>query len=97
MMTLFEKIQSLLRVFPGTRDSDYLLYYWVLKDHGFDPDNSVVTTLLKKSDKAEVPTLESVSRLRRRAQEEDEKLRGEKYLARKRAEELRRKEIHALS
>lgn len=78
-------ILPILERYPAARSDDRVLYYWVLKDQGFDLSVSLSRFLLG----CEYPSYDSVSRVRRKLQEKYPELlpKENERLARQKAEE----------
>lgn len=79
-MTLSDKIKSILEVFPNTRDSDIELYARYLKIELPEQfQNLLVISMLKLIKNGVISSFDTVSRCRRKLQEDNELLRGEHY------------------
>lgn len=77
---LTELVENLLTKFPDTRNSDNLLYYYVIKDIGrsknVDIDNMSLPMFLLHMKDYGLPSIESVGRARRKCVEKNPKLAG---------------------
>ena len=75
---LEEKVRVMLKAKPATRDSDRLLTYCIWHDfYGINSWDPVKDVLLNEK----LPSQESIGRIRRKLQEQDETLRGTKARA----------------
>lgn len=92
---LNEMVHSVLSNFPETRDDDFLLYGYVCHNMMKGTTHSNVWNMTfgyicSNHLQMELPSYESVTRMRRKIQEGDSELRGTGYHRRKeRAEEYR--------
>lgn len=93
---MYDEIISILESVDKARDSDSRLYYWLLRRKGHTPSNMIVTHLLQGMSRGDYPSFESVVRLRRKAQEEHEHLRGSNYEIRQHKAQQVREDLNAL-
>lgn len=79
------KILPILEKYPVTRGDDRILYYWVLREEGFDLSVPLSRFLLG----VDYPNWETVTRVRRKLQEKYPELLPptNEHLAREKAEE----------
>ena len=91
----YEKIVSkiLLNKFTA-RNSDYVLYAFVLLEYGVDINTLSTKDFLKGLHNKEYPSFEGVGRCRRKLQEKHPELRGNKYTARHTEQEKVKTEIN---
>lgn len=81
-----------------SRDCDFALYYFILKELGINPNNITATQLLVGMSKGEYPHFESVNRTRQIIEKEFPELRGKSYTKRHRIlEPEARKELNYIS
>lgn len=69
----------ILKERPDARDNDYALFYYVLEKRGIDTKKLSAYDLLTRLAKKEIPSILSISRARRKVQEEIPEVRGEKW------------------
>jgi len=74
-------IENVLGNYPGTRDNDSYCYERVLERYGVSK-NMRYTTLEKRVRDGVLPSRDTVTRLRRKVQEENPSLRGELWTPR---------------
>lgn len=60
-----DKVKRILEEHPAAREDDRALYYWILKDEGFDVTVSIARFLMGTG----YPNYETISRVRRKLQE----------------------------
>ena len=72
---------------PEARDSDIRLYESVLKDIGLDLELMSVKGLLERIGADFLPSFDSISRARRKVQQDCPELRGKNYLKRHKLQE----------
>lgn len=72
-------VESVLAEHPDARDDDFRLYGWVCKRMCPDVMDLSFKEVLWKSTKLGLPSYETVTRARRKAQETNPALRGKKY------------------
>jgi len=97
MKTIKEEIEFLLVNYPILRDDDYRLisnYFAFLLEDKIDEMSA--KDFLKLFSKGKLPHTESISRCRRKLQEENPKLRGKNYIDRKDAGDKTSKLINDL-
>lgn len=85
---IYRNVKAVLRAYAYTRDSDPLLTYQYLRNFGPDPEKMTVAEYLKEVKNGNLPSNDTLSRIRRKIQEEDIMLRGktrESRLARTRS------------
>lgn len=84
----YEFVKSILERYPETRDDDMKLYAracW--EDYGsINPKGVNFYTVLYHHDKYKLPNYKSITRARRRVQQNEEHLRGNRYKDRKNEE-----------
>jgi len=78
-MELRRLIESVLRQFPASRDSDEIVLYYVAQKKGLNPDSVTLRSYLQKTKDGELPRIETITRWRRKIQEEIPNLRGNAY------------------
>lgn len=81
MSKLYDKIKTLLKMYPDFRDSDKKLFWDICKRKGLIQSTYVmdnVTERITKQDFMYAPAFESVSRARRKVQENHPELRSSK-------------------
>ena len=80
---LEKRVRALLTARPELRDNDQRLvsnvWWQCLKFDKIDPDTMPSTKLLLLLSQGKLPNHDSITRARRKLQEVDESLRGEKY------------------
>lgn len=79
-MTIAQKVIKILEEYEATRDNDQILYVEYCEREGISPNE--IGYKMKEGD---APSYEAVTRCRRKLQEENEYLRGEKHTQRKKA------------
>ena len=60
-----DKVKTILEEHPAAREDDRALYYWILKDEGFDVTVSIARFLMGTG----YPNYETITRVRRKLQE----------------------------
>lgn len=75
-------VRDILERNPKARGNDKILYYWVLRDMGFETNMSISYFLLSDI----YPNWESVTRVRRRLQEQNPELRPDENILKSREE-----------
>lgn len=80
-------VYRLLQEYPATRDDDELLYLTVIKSRAVVVMDMPVKDFFNERKQRGIPDLESVSRARRKVQEEHPELRGKRVEERKKAEQ----------
>ena len=91
----YEKIVSkiLLNKFTA-RNSDYVLYAFVLLEYGVDINNLSTKDFLKGLNNKKYPSFEGIGRCRRKLQEKHPEFRGTKWAARHAEQEKVKTEIN---
>ena len=79
MDTYYEQVKGIMTKYPKSRDDDMLLYSIFLHMRFYD--------VFPKAKERGLPSYEGVTRARRKVQEKEPSLRGEKYSQRMKAEE----------
>lgn len=83
-----EIVKEILTEEPATRDDDYLLYSYILHKYGV-PTQTSFSTIIVMIRKKRLPTLETVGRARRKAQELYPELRGTRKVQQARLEQTK--------
>lgn len=83
----YEFVKSILTRHPETRDDDMKLYAVVVWYKARLPESVGFYDAMAHHDKYNLPSYESVTRARRKVQEQEEALRGKKYNDRKKRQE----------
>ena len=98
MLNILPTVKNLLTEVPSLRDSDERLMATIwFKNIGEDNIKSLsAINLLQKLADGKLPSYESISRCRRKIQEEKPELRGEKWKERHDAEEAVKTEIRQM-
>jgi len=82
-----EIVRELLKTKPSLKDDDNRLttHIWFreLQELGIDPHNTPITEFLKKYADNKITVAPTLTRIRRKLQEEEPEFRGEKYYLRK--------------
>jgi hypothetical protein len=60
-----DKVKTILEEHPAAREDDRALYYWILKEEGFDVTVSIAHFLMGTG----YPNYETITRVRRKLQE----------------------------
>lgn len=76
------RVKNILVDFPETRDSDEVLYYFIIREDPVLKHVGDIYDILIKRKEFGLPSLESVGRTRRKLQEKFEDLRGTKWATR---------------
>lgn len=79
-------VENILTKHANARDDDWLLYGFYMNAYGWSAHTSF-KKVHKLISNRELPSLETVGRIRRRLQEENPELRGSEYIARARKKE----------
>ena len=98
LFSVLNNVSELLHKHPRLRDSDNLLVstlWWKYYGDEYCRHGSIINLLTDLS-KDKLPSYESVSRCRRKIQEEVPQLRGEKWEKRHESEETVKKELKEL-
>ena len=83
MKDYYELVKSIMEKYPDTRDDDMRLYAIVVHQRTrLKPDVPFYEAMYNHS-RYDLPSYESVTRARRKVQEQEEALRGKKYNDRK--------------
>tara|TARA_R100001530_G_scaffold131881_1_gene103825 strand:+ start:114 stop:422 length:309 start_codon:yes stop_codon:yes gene_type:complete len=82
MKNMLNKVISLLTAYPSLRDSDERLAANIWHRHIKNVDEIDAITLLSRFAEGKLPSYESISRCRRKIQEEKPELRGKKWAKR---------------
>jgi hypothetical protein len=93
MINILEEVKSMLTKYPVLRDSDERLLANIWKIYVGDLTWVNGEDILKMLAKGELPSYESISRCRRKLQEEIPTLRGEKWEARHKNQKVIKKEL----
>jgi len=80
---LLSRVEGILELHEDARDSDERLIWYYFNMYYRNPDQMTLSDTLRAMHNAQIPRFESISRLRRKVQNEREDLRGDKYEARK--------------
>lgn len=84
-----ENVKGILETYPVARDNDFVLYYHVLMSVGVSPKGISARELLIGMSMRKFPHFDSITRVRRKLQEEHLHLRGKRWFERHRiAEEV---------
>mgnify|MGYP003302596849 CR=1 FL=1 len=87
MKDYYELVKSIMEKYPDTRDDDMRLYAIVVHQKTrLKPDTAFYEAMYNHS-RYDLPSYESVTRARRKVQEQIEALRGKKYNDRKKRQE----------
>ena len=71
-------VAFILKKYEGTRGDDKLLYYWVLREEGFNTKLSLEDFLLGSFHGSGFPNFDTITRVRRKLQEKYPELRPPK-------------------
>lgn len=77
-----DQVINLLEQFPECRDNDHRLYMVLLYNIDQELKGCVFEQFAKKFVEGSYPSFESITRARRKAQEENVNLRGKNYMSR---------------
>ena len=72
-------VEKMLKIHPDARDDDFRLYGWVCKEICPQIMDLPFKQVLWQNNQLGLPSYETVTRARRKAQEQHESLRGKKY------------------
>ncbi len=86
MKNYLDEIREIMEKWPQTRDDDMLLWGQFLFIKGLVRTDENFYQVLSKARERNLPSYESVTRLRRKVQENEPALRGTKYKQRKKEE-----------
>ena len=87
MRNYYEEVRNIMIRFPSTRDDDMLLYAMFCVERGSVGVDETFYNVLTSAKRRAIPSYESVTRARRKVQECEPSLRGERHKARKQEEE----------
>jgi hypothetical protein len=91
LFSMIDEVKKLLTKYPSLRDNDDKLMANIWCNRIDNLDNETATNVLIMLAKRKLPSYESISRCRRKIQEKNPHLRGEKWNERHgRAKEIRR-------
>lgn len=90
MKDYHNKVKSLLIEIPETRDDDMLLYGIFCYRYGYVGQSSEFMAVMTNAKRLGMPSYESITRARRKIQENYPQLRGTRHNARKAEEEVYR-------
>ena len=93
MKNMLNKVVNLLTEHPSLRDSDERLTANIWHDHTKNVDEIDALTLLSRFAEGKLPSYESISRCRRKIQEEKPELRGKKWLKRHAKQQVIKEQI----
>lgn len=68
-VTMAVEVKEILEKHPSARDNDYVLYGFVLNNHGYSVKKITFETLMNLTRTNQLPTIESIGRSRRKVQE----------------------------
>ena len=77
-----ENVENILAIHPPARDNDFILFYYVLLSVGVSPKGISARELLVGMSERKLPHFDSVTRMRRKLQDEHQHLRGKRWLER---------------
>lgn len=92
MKDYYELVKSIMEKYPDTRDDDMRLYAIVVHQRTRLKPNTAFYEAMYNHSRYDIPSYESVTRARRKVQEQEESLRGKKYNDRKKRQEEYRQE-----
>ena len=87
MKEYYEQVKAILTKHPITRDDDMMLYGQFLFQNGKVGKQETFYKVLASAKKRKLPSYESITRARRKVQEKEPSLRGQRYSQRHKAEE----------
>lgn len=87
MDTYYEQVKGILTKWAKARDDDMLLYSIFLHMNGLVKPEERFYDVFPKAKERGLPSYEGITRARRKVQEKEPSLRGEKYSQRMKAEE----------
>ena len=93
MKNMLDKVVNLLTDHPSLRDSDERLIANIWYNHTKNVDEIDAITLLSRFAEGKLPSYQSISRCRRKIQEEKPDLRGKKWAKRHSKQQLVKDEI----
>lgn len=92
MKDYYELVKSIMEKYPDTRDDDMRLYAIVVHQRTHLKPSVPFYEAMYNHSRYDLPSYESVTRARRKVQEQIESLRGKKYNDRKKRQEEYRQE-----
>jgi len=92
MKDYYELVKGIMEKYPDTRDDDMRLYAIVVHQKTHLKPSVAFYEAMYKHSRYGLPSYESVTRARRKVQEQEEALRGKKYNDRKKRQEEYRQE-----
>ena len=93
MKNMLDKVVNLLTKHPSLRDSDERLTANIWYNHTMNIDEIDAITLLSRFAEGKLPSYESISRCRRKIQEEQPELRGKKWAKRHSKQKIIKEQI----
>ena len=93
MKNMLDKVVNLLTEHPSLRDSDERLTANIWYNHTKNIDEIDAITLLSRFAEGKLPSYESISRCRRKIQEEKPELRGKKWAKRHSKQKIIKEQI----
>ena len=93
MKNMLDKVVNLLTKHPSLRDSDERLTANIWYNHTKNIDEIDAITLLSRFAEGKLPSYESISRCRRKIQEEKPELRGKKWAKRHSKQKIIKEQI----
>jgi hypothetical protein len=81
-VTYKQLVEQILTENKATRDDDVLLFEKVLSHLGFNATIKAVSSYIRAVNMKELPNYDTITRLRRKLQQDDERLRGPLWLER---------------
>ena len=87
MKNHYDKVKAILTKYPKTRDDDMLMYSVYLFQYGGVGADEKFFDVMPKARERGLPSYESVTRSRRKVQEQEPELRGKRYKERQKEEE----------
>ena len=93
MKNMLDKVVNLLTKHPSLRDSDERLTANIWYNHTKNIDEIDSITLLSRFAEGKLPSYESISRCRRKIQEEKPELRGKKWAKRHSKQKIIKEQI----
>ena len=87
MQNYYDQVKDILTRFPSARDDDMILYAQFLYQNNCVGRGELFYKVLVTAKQRKLPSYEGVTRARRKVQEKEPDLRGERYRARQHEEE----------
>lgn len=84
MKTTKEKVKAILTQYADTRDSESLLSYWYYTDYCEMTSQTKLIDFFLRMENKGIPTIQTLMRLSRQIQEQNENLRGKDWEKRQR-------------